>query len=55
MTKEKRYPIHMRPIESNKNFITIGAIILWLYLRLLMKLYAEQNYVWHISQFFMQI
>ncbi len=55
MTKEKRYPIHMRPIESNKHFITIGAIILWLYLRLLMKLYAEQNYVWHISQFFMQI
>jgi hypothetical protein len=42
----------MRPIESNKHFITTGAIILWLYLRPLMKLFPEQNYVAQFSNFY---
>jgi hypothetical protein len=40
-TKDKRYPIHMQPIVSNKQFIIIGTIILWLYLRPLMKFFAQ--------------
>jgi hypothetical protein len=33
--------MHMQPIVSNKQFIILGAIILWLYLRPFMKHFAH--------------